>query len=154
MTGKQFFRALQAGWLGGFVGNGLLGALFSSSPVREILYNPNVQSQLFLTLTPQRDIAVSVIGLVVLSGLHGVLFAVLQASIPGKSWLPKGLWWGFFLWATYWLFQEWFIYITLLGEPLSLAALELGILLLGSLLEGVVISGLMNCRCKNRPSHP
>ena len=36
--------------------------------------------------------------------------------------------------------QEWFIYNTLLGEPLFLNAFELTILILGSLVEGVVIA--------------
>jgi len=132
-----------AGWCGGFAGNGLLGAIFSSTWIREVLYDPTVQSQVFITLTSQRDIAVSVIGLIALSGIHGLLFAVLRPSIPGSGWLRKGIWWGFAIWAIYWLFQEWFIYITLLGEPVRLAVLELAILLLGSLLEGLVISRLL-----------
>jgi hypothetical protein len=40
----------------------------------------------------------------------------------------------------FWLFQEWFIYQTLLGEPLILNLLELSILLLGSLVEGAIIA--------------
>ncbi len=36
-----------AGLLGGFIGNGVLGALFSSPPLRKILYDPAIQSQLF-----------------------------------------------------------------------------------------------------------
>jgi hypothetical protein len=40
----------------------------------------------------------------------------------------------------FWLFQEWFIYHTLLGEPLILNLLELSILLLGSLVEGAIIA--------------
>jgi hypothetical protein len=39
----------------------------------------------------------------------------------------------------YWLFQERFIYNTLLGKPLLLNLLELSILLIGSLVEGVII---------------
>ncbi len=109
----------------------------------KVLYNPEVQSQLFISLTPQRNVALSVAGLVVLSGLHGVLFAILRPSIPGESWIGKGVWWGLALWVVYWLGQEWFIYITLLGEPMGLAAFELGILLAGSLVEGVVIAGLL-----------
>ncbi len=136
-------RAVMAGWLGGFAGNGLLGVIFSSAWIRQVLYDPTVQSQLFITLTTQRNIAVSVIGLIVLSGIHGLLFAVLRPSIPGNGWLRKGIWWGVAIWASYWLFQEWFIYITLLGEPISLAVFELAILFLGSLLEGVVISRLL-----------
>lgn len=140
MNWKYSSRAVVAGWLGGFLGNGLLGALFSTPMVRDLLYDPARQSELFIAVTPQRDIAVSVIGLVVLSGIHGILFSILRESIPGRTWMQKGLWWGFALWALYWLFQEWFIYVTLLREPVVLAALELCLLLLGSLLEGVVIA--------------
>jgi hypothetical protein len=63
---------------------------------------------------------------------------------PGPHWLHKGLAWGVMIRATYWLFQEWFIYITLLGEPPILAAMELIILLCGTLLEGLVIAKLLN----------
>lgn len=132
-----------AGWIGGFVGNALLGVAFSSPWVRGVLYHPAWQSRLFIDITPQRNIAVSVVGLIVLSGLHGVIFNQLAPSIPGRSWLAKGLAWGAILWAIYWLFQEWFIYVTLLKEPLPLALLELLILLVGSLLEGVVIARLL-----------
>lgn len=47
---------------------------------------------------------------------------------------------GLTIWLMYWLFQEWFIYNTLLGEPFILNLLELTILILGSLVEGVVIA--------------
>jgi hypothetical protein len=47
---------------------------------------------------------------------------------------------GLSIWAMFWLFQEWFIYHTLLAEPLLLNLLELSILLVGSLIEGVVIA--------------
>lgn len=135
---------LAAGWFGGFVGNALLGAAFSSPPVRTLLYHPEWQSRLFIDITPQRDIAVSVIGLVVLSGLHGVAYKQVSPSLPGRTWLGKGMAWGGMLWALYWLFQEWFIYVTLLKEPIALALVELAILLAGSLLEGVVIGWLLS----------
>lgn len=135
-----YIRAVLAGWIGGFMGNGLLGAVFSSPLAKAILYDSNMQSQLFLSVTPQRNIAVSVVGLIVLSGIHGLLYSRLNTSIPGRTWLMQGLAWGAMIWASYWLFQEWFIYITLLGEPLLLAAFELIVLLAGSLLEGVVIA--------------
>lgn len=134
---------LAAGWIGGFVGNALLGAAFSSPPVRALLYHPEWQSRLFIEITPQRDIAVSVIGLVVLSGLHGIAYKQLSPSLPGRTWLGKGLAWGVILWALYWLFQEWFIYVTLLKEPIALALVELAILLAGSMLEGLVIGRLL-----------
>lgn len=134
---------LAAGWIGGFVGNALLGAAFSSPMVRAVLYHPDWQSRLFIEITPQRDIAVSVLGLIMLSGLHGVLYRQLAPSLPGRTWLGKGLAWGVVVWALYWLFQEWFIYVTLLKEPIALALVELVILLTGSLLEGIVIAGLL-----------
>lgn len=132
-------RIVIAGLLGGCIGNGLLGALFTSPPVHSVLYDPGLQSQLFIELTPKRDVALSVSGLVILSVIHAWLFAVLRPSIPGTSWWRQGLFWGLAIWLMYWLFQEWFIYHTLLREPLMLNALELAILLLGSLAEGVVI---------------
>lgn len=144
MTKQRVLWSLVAGWAGGFAGNSLLGALFSSPWVRGILYNPEVQSKVFISLTPQRNIAISVAGLVFLSGLHGILFTILRPAIPGASWFGQGLWWGFAIWLIYWLFQEWFIYVTLLGEPVGLAVFELTILLAGSLLEGVVIAWLVN----------
>lgn len=138
--------ALAAGCIGGFAGNALLGALFSSPLIRDALYHPDWQSPLFIEVTQQRDIAVSVIGLILLSGLHGLLFEQLWPSIPGRSWLARGLLFGAAVWATYWLFQEWFIYVTLFKEPLLLAFLELAILLGGSLVEGTVIAWLLLSR--------
>jgi hypothetical protein len=140
---KNYGRAIVAGLLGGFIGNGVLGALFSTPLVKSILYNPALQSQLFIDITPNRNIPVSVTGLVLLSAIHGWLFAVLLPSIPGATWVKKGLFWGFVIWAMYWLFQEWFIYHTLLQEPLILNLLELVILLTGSLIEGLIISFIM-----------
>lgn len=133
-------KILTAGLVGGFIGNGVLGALFSSPPVQSILYNPEWQSPLFIEITPKRNIAVSVAGLVLLSVIHAWLFSVFQPSIPGRTWQKKGLFWGLTIWLMYWVFQQWFIYNNLLGEPLLLNALELGILLLGALAEGIVIA--------------
>jgi hypothetical protein len=136
----NYRRAIIAGLLGGLLGNGVLGVLFSIPVIKSILYNPALQSKLFIDLTPNRDIPVSVMGLVLLSAIHGWFFGVLRPSIPGTHWVKKGLFWGFLIWAMYWLFQEWFIYHTLLQEPLILNLLELAILLTGSLIEGLVIS--------------
>ena len=140
MTKHGAAKIVVAGLIGGFIGNGVLGALFSSPPVQSILYNPEWQSQLFLEITPKRNMPVSVAGLVLLSIIHAWLFSVFMPSVPGKTWLRKGLFWGFTIWSMYWLFQEWFIYNTLLGEPLLLNLLELAILMLGSLVEGIVIA--------------
>ena len=137
---NEIVKITLVGLVAGFIGNGVLGALFSSPPVQAILYNPEWQSQLFIDITPKRNIPVSVAGLVVLSVIHAWLFTVLKAAIPGQTWLYKGLFWGLTIWLMYWLFQEWFIYNTLLGEPLLLNLLELSILLLGSLVEGLIIA--------------
>ncbi|MFO1400137.1 MAG: hypothetical protein U1F30_02795 [Steroidobacteraceae bacterium] len=136
-------KAAVAGWAGGFIGNGLLGALYSSGPIRQLLYDPGLQSELFIQITPQRNVAMSVAGLVVLSGVHGALLLLLRRDAAPAAWVRHGLRLGFVIWATYWLFQEWFIYVTLLQEPLSLAGVELLLLLAGSLVEGTVIAWLL-----------
>jgi hypothetical protein len=135
-----FPKIVIAGLVGGFVGNGVSGAIFSSPPVQAILYNPDFQSALFIEITPKRNIPVSVAGLVVLSVIHSWLFSVFKLSIPGRAWIQKGLFWGLTIWLMYWVFQEWFIYNTLLGEPLVLNLLELSILLVGSFVEGIIIA--------------
>lgn len=137
------WKVVVAGLVGGFVGNGVLGALFSSPPVQAILYDPSIQSPLFLEVTPNRNIPLSVAGLVVLSVIHSWLFSVLVPSVPGRSWVGKGLFWGVVIWSMYWVFQEWFIYNTLLGEPLLLNLLELALLLVGSLVEGLIIARVL-----------
>lgn len=146
MKSDRVWKALLAGIAGGFAGNGILGLMFSSGPVRSVLYDPNLQSELFISLTPQRDLPYSVGGLIVLSAAHGLLFEMLHPALPGRSWLLKGVAWGGIIWLMYWVFQEWFIYHTLLGEPLLLAAFELLILLTGSLVEGIAIAALLRPR--------
>jgi hypothetical protein len=143
MMKNASLKVVVAGLVGGFIGNGVLGALFSSSPIQSILYNPDLQSHLFIEITSKRNIPVSVAGLVILSIVHAWLFSVLMPSIPGTTWLKKGLFWGLTIWLMYWLFQEWFIYHTLLAEPFLLIALELTVLLLGSLVEGVIIAAFL-----------
>lgn len=133
-------RFILAGLAAAFVANGFLGAVFSSPIVQALLYDPQQQSELFRTITPTRNIPVSVAGLVVLGGIHGLLFKILEPSIPGERRWQKGTLWGVIIWATYWLAQEWFIYITLLREPLHLALVELLILLVGSIIEGILIA--------------
>ena len=140
MSKNDTVKIIIAGLAGGFIGNGVLGALFFSPPIQAILYNPEWQSQLFIDITPKRNIAISVTGLVILSIIHAWLFSVFMPSLPGKTWIKKGLFWGLTIWLMYWLFQEWFIYNTLLGEPLLLNLLELAILVSGSLIEGIIIA--------------
>lgn len=136
-------RTVAAGLAGGTAGNAILGLAFSSPPLQALLYDPALQSALFIEVTRGRDIPVSVAGLVVLSIAHAWLYGVLEPSIPGAGRLGKGLFWGFAIWLMYWVFQEWFIDRTLLHEPWRLVAVELVVLLAGSLVEGIVIASLM-----------
>lgn len=137
---KNILTIIVVGLCAGLVSEGILGALFVSAPIKAILYDPGIQSQLFMQITPTRNVPVSVAGLVVLSIVHAWLFVVLANAMPGKTWVRKGLFWGMTIWLMFWVFQEWFIYHTLLNEPLVLNALELVILLAGSLVEGLIIA--------------
>lgn len=136
-------KIIFAGLLGGFLGNGVLGLIFSFPFIKAVLYDPSIQSKLFIDITPLRNIPLSVGGLILLSVIHSWLFSILMASIPGQSWVKKGLFWGLVIWLMFWVFQEWFIYHTLLGEPIVLNILELTILLFGTLVEGVVIAFIL-----------
>lgn len=133
-------KIIYSGLIAGFISEGILGALFMSPPIQGILYNSNWQSKLFLEVTPTRDLFPSIAGIVVLSIAHSWLFTIFQKSIPGETWIKKGLFWGFTIWLLFWVFQEWFIYHTLLNEPLILNFLELTILIIGSFVEGLIIS--------------
>jgi len=141
-------RIIIAGLIGGFIGEGIMGGLFMSPPVNSILYNPEIQSQLFIEITPDRDLFKSIAGMVVLSIAHAWFYSIFIQSIPGKTWIKKGLFWGFTIWLMYWVFQEWFIYHTLLNEPILLNLLELTILLLGSLAEGIIIAWFLKKEIK------
>ncbi len=137
---NRTIKIIYSGLIAGFVSEGFLGAAFMSPPVQKILYDPNLQSKMFLEITPTRELLPSIAGIVVLSIAHSWLFTIFQKSIPGNSWVKRGIFWGFTIWIMYWVFQEWFIYHTLLREPILLNLLELTILLLGSFFEGLIIS--------------
>lgn len=136
----KIFKIIYVGLIAGFVSEGILGAIFSSPFAQSILYNPTLQSPLFIQITPERNFLLSIIGLVILSVIHSWLYFLFVRSIPGNTWKAKGLFWGLTIWLMYWVFQEWFVYHTLLNEPFILNALELAILLLGSLIEGLIIA--------------
>jgi hypothetical protein len=145
---NKSLRIIIAGLIGGFIGEGIMGGLFMSPPVNSFLYNPEIQSQLFIEITPDRDLFKSIAGMVVLSIAHAWFYSIFIQSIPGKTWIKKGLFWGFTIWLMYWVFQEWFIYHTLLNEPILLNLLELTILLLGSLAEGIIIAWFLKKEIK------
>jgi hypothetical protein len=140
---SKLFKIIYSGLIAGFVSEGFLGGMFSSPTIQKILYNPDWQSKIFIDVTPTRDLFPSVAGIVVLSIAHSWLFTIFQQSIPGKTWIKRGLFWGFSIWLMYWVFQEWFIYHTLLQEPIFLNLVELTILLMGSFIEGLVIAKIL-----------
>lgn len=146
---NKSLRIIIAGLIGGFIGEGIMGGLFMSPPINSILYDPAIQSQLFIEITPDRDLFKSIAGMVILSIAHAWFYSLFIHSIPGSTWIKKGLFWGFTIWLMYWVFQEWFIYHTLLNEPILLNLLELTILLFGSLAEGVIIAWFL----RNANSH-
>jgi hypothetical protein len=121
---KSFLKIVLVGLIAGTVSEALLGALFMMPPTQSILYNPGIQSRLYIDITPTRNLPLSIGGLVVLGIIHTWLFVVFMRSIPGKAWVKKGLFWGF----------------TMLLEPLLLNLFELVLLLLGSLAEGLIIA--------------
>jgi hypothetical protein len=136
-------KIVYSGLIAGFVSEVFLGTVFTSPFIHEILYNPGLQSKVFIDVTPTRELFPSIAGIVLLSIAHSGFFTVFQKSIPGSSWVGKGLFWGFTIWLMYWVFQEWFIYHTLLMEPIILNLLELAILLAGSFIEGLIISRVL-----------
>ena len=140
MNMNKNIRIILAGLIGGLIGEGIMGGLFMSPPINSILYDPSIQSQLFIDITPERDLFKSIAGMIVLSVAHAWFYTLFIQSIPGKTWIHKGIFWGFTIWLLYWVFQEWFIYHTLLNEPLILNLLELAVLLVGSIVEGIVIA--------------
>ena len=139
---NKAIKIVYSGLIAGFVSEGILGFLFTSKFIRSFLYDPTLQSPQFLEVTSNRVVSlpITISGLIVLSIIHAWLFTILQKSIPGNTWIKKGLFWGLTIWLMYWVFQEWFIFYTLLGEPLLLVSLELSLLLVGSIVESLIIS--------------
>ena len=72
---NKSLRIIIAGLIGGFIGEGIMGGLFMSPPINSILYNPEIQSQLFIEITPDRDLFKSITGMVVLSIAHAWFYS-------------------------------------------------------------------------------
>lgn len=143
---KRQVRIWTAAILAGFISEAFMGLIFTSQAIKGLLYNPKLQSEKFIEITSSREVSLTttIIGMILLSGIHSWLFSILHESIPGQTKLKQGLFFGFMIWLVYWLFQEWFVYHTMLGEPILLTLLELAILLAGSLIEGIIISFMVS----------
>lgn len=68
------------------------------------------------------------------------IYAHIHASIPGRGW-RKGLWFGFGVWLSSFLFFEIFTPLNLFGEPLHLIAYQLALELVIAAIVGIVIAG-------------
>lgn len=90
---QRIIKIILTGLIAGFISKGILGVFFTIPFIKSILYNPNIQSQLFIEITPHRDIPFSVAGLVVLSVIHAWLFVIFVSEIPGETWIKKGFFW-------------------------------------------------------------
>lgn len=120
----------------GFVSQGIMGALFMNPWSQAVLMDPGLQSSLYRELSVLRPLVPSIVGLV----LWGLVPALLHRRLahPGPWW-KAGLVTGAWVWALFWLPQEWFMYITLLAEPVPLATLELVFAAVGCAVQGLIL---------------
>lgn len=132
----SLLRVVGIGLLAGFVSQGLMGALFMNPWSLALLSDPGLQSALYRELSALRPLVPSIVGLV----LWGVVPAFLHRRLahPGPWW-KSGLATGAWVWGLFWLPQEWFMYITLLAEPLPLALLELAFAAVGCAAQGLLL---------------
>jgi hypothetical protein len=136
----SIIKILISSFIAGFIAEGFMGAAFSGGPARSILYDPDIQSRLFIEITPTRNLAYSIFGLLVWSSFHGFVFKRFLPLIPGSNQIQKGIFFGIGIWFFYWLPQEWFMFHTLIREPILLCLLELCILIIGSIIQGVILA--------------
>lgn len=136
-TVSSRWRVVLVGLLAGFVSQGVMGALFMNPWSQSLLSDPGLQSSLYRELSALRPLVPSIVGLVV----WGIVPAVLhhRLATPG-SWAKAGLVTGAWVWVLFWLPQEWFMYVTLIGEPLPLAALELVFAAVGCAVQGLILA--------------
>lgn len=139
-------RCVVVGLAAGFVSQGVMGALFMNPWSQAVLGNPGFQSSLYRELSALRPLVPSIIGLVAWGVVPALLHRRLGHSGPRwRSGLATGAW----VWALFWLPQEWFMYVTLIGEPLPLAALELAFAAVGCGVQGLILGwGLAPQRVK------
>ena len=145
VAGIRWKYALLAGVAGAVTSLILTGILYTAgSP---LLFNPQLQSKKVLdvynSIQPlpllTTNPAALAAGWVLLSMVRTVIFAWFYRGIPGTG-IRKGLAWGLAVWLTVIMFSEFYTAINLLGEPLYLAAFELGLQLPAFLGEGAVVA--------------
>lgn len=130
-------KTVVAGLTAGFASQMVMAPLFLNPVTQGILYNPQLQSRIFLEITPLRNIVPSVIGLMLWGIVPAFLYQRLDIRSDKKT--VRGVYLALWIWLLYWLPQEWFIYVTLLGEPLHLAAFELLLTAIGTIVQGLIL---------------
>lgn len=100
-------------------------------------------NQRYMDTASQMNLPIAIIGLILLSTIHAVIFAFIGGALPGSTWLGRGIVFGVMIWLLFWLFQEWFAFHCLLGVRLSLNSFRLLVLLIGAIIEGVIISWII-----------
>lgn len=143
-------KIVVSGIIGGAVGYAVTAAIFSTQAVKEIIFNPDIQSKVFISLLQNGNMPLAAAGLILLSVIHSWLFELLRPSIPGHTWFAKGLFWGLVIWLMFWLFQEWFVFLALVKQPWHLSAFELLLKLPGALIEGAIIAYIIMVKPKKQ----
>ena len=143
-------------WVRGLIG-GLVGVL-ASFPVgfllffvigAEILFDPMLQSAKLIAVWQEieplpllfRDPASFILGLLLLGGVRGLVFAGIVGGLPAPI-FKRGVAYGVILWSLAFLFFEFFTPFNLFGEPMPLLALQLAFWFVVAQVEGIVISAV------------
>lgn len=142
MTGNPI-RIVSAGLLAGAVSNAVVGLIFTRKPVHAMMHDSSRNSRKYIDVATQMNLPVAIIGLILLSVIHSVIFAFIGAALPGSTWLTRGIIFGVMIWLFFWLFQEWFAFHCLLSVPISINSFRLVVLLIGAVIEGIIISWIV-----------
>jgi hypothetical protein len=138
-----YLTIIVAGLLGGFISNAFIGFILTRAFVHRVL-NPDKHTTHYREASTGIRLPIAIGGLITLTIIHAWLFYILCGSLPGSTWLPKGLAWGFVIWLMYWVFQEWFSFRMLFGLPALHSLFRLVVFLLAAFIEGMIIAFLMH----------
>jgi hypothetical protein len=136
-------RIISSGLLAGAISNAVVGFIFTRKPIHGMIHDSSRNSRKYIDTASQMNLPVAIIGLILLSVIHSVIFAFIGASLPGVTWVSRGIFFGIMIWLFFWLFQEWFAFHCLLGVPFTINSFRLLVLLIGAVIEGVIISWVM-----------
>jgi hypothetical protein len=119
--------------------------------VARITLNPRYQAPDFLAVLSQMVarppdkahlVRFALFWVVLLGGIHGMVFSRLRPSLPGAATARKGLSFGILLWIFSYLFFEFLHPWGQFHEPMPLVLLELLMWLVVALAEGMTLAAL------------